>query len=231
MLFFSLFDGYEMNGLKMDSNKIKAILEERILDRYYAPGAKLNERNLAAEFDVSRTPVRDVLGRLQAEGLVEHIPRKGVFVKHSSLKDVLNLLEILALIESSCARLAARVGGLEDKKKLVSKAEEIVEASREDLISAYTRSNQEFHEIIYSMAYNQELITMVKDVRKKVAPFRKHIHRVAGMTKVSAVEHIDIAQAIMNREEDKAANLMFEHLDMQRKEFAPFVSILGRTLI
>lgn len=51
------------------------------------------------------------------------------------------------------------------------------------------------------------------------------------MTKVSAVEHIDIARAIMNQEEEKAANLMFNHLDMQRKEFAPFVSILGKSLV
>ncbi|MGP9575906.1 GntR family transcriptional regulator [Halomonas sp. AOP42-C1-46] len=220
-----------MNDNKIDGNRIKAILEERILDRYYVPGVKLNERDLAAEFEVSRTPIRDALVRLQSEGLVEHIPRRGVFVKRSSLRDVLNLLELLALVESSCARLAARVGNFEDKKYLVSKAEEIVEAADAELISEYTKSNQEFHEIIYSMAYNHELIMIVKDVRKKVAPYRKHIHRVAGMTKVSAVEHIDIARAIMNQEEEKAANLMFNHLDMQRKEFAPFVSILGKSLV
>lgn len=159
-----------MNDNKIDGNRIKAILEERILDRYYVPGVKLNERDLAAEFEVSRTPIRDALVRLQSEGLVEHIPRRGVFVKRSSLRDVLNLLELLALVESSCARLAARVGNFEDKKYLVSKAEEIVEAADAELISEYTKSNQEFHEIIYSMAYNHELIMIVKDVRKKLLP-------------------------------------------------------------
>ena len=78
--------------------------------------------------------------------------------------------------------LAARVGNFEDKKYLVSKAEEIVEAADAELISEYTKSNQEFHARIYSMAYNHELIMIVKDVRQKRSD-RKHIHRVAGMTK------------------------------------------------
>ncbi len=166
---------------------------------------------------------------LEAEGLVEHFARRGVYVRKTSLAYVLSLLELLAVLESSCARLAARSGHADDKKLLASKAQLTVDAA-EVGTKEYTSSNKEFHETIYRMATNEELVNMVHRVRRKVSPYRKHIHRVAGMTGVSAIEHVEIARAIADRDEKLASDLMFHHLDMQRREFIPFVSILSKTL-
>jgi DNA-binding GntR family transcriptional regulator len=204
-------------------------IEQRILEGFFFPGEKLNERDLASEFGVSRTPIRDVLTSLEAEGLVEHFARRGVYVRKTSLAYVLSLLELLAVLESSCARLAARSGHADDKKLLASKAQLTVDAA-EVGTKEYTSSNKEFHETIYRMATNEELVNMVHRVRRKVSPYRKHIHRVAGMTGVSAIEHVEIARAIADRDEKLASDLMFHHLDMQRREFIPFVSILSKTL-
>lgn len=213
----------------MGRDKIKLEIEQRILEGLFLPGEKLNERDLAAEFGVSRTPIRDVLTCLEAEGLVEHFARKGVYVRRTSLAYVLSLLELLAVLESSCARLAARSGHADDKKLLASKAKLTVDAA-EAGTKEYTFSNKDFHETIYRMTTNDELVNMVYRVRRKVSPFRKHIHRVAGMTGISASEHVEIARAIAERDERLASDLMFHHLDMQRREFMPFVSILSRTL-
>ena len=79
----------------MDRDEIKLQIEQRILEGLLLPGEKLNERELAAEFGVSRTPIRNVLTRLEAEGLVEHFARRGVYVRRSSLSYVLSLLELL----------------------------------------------------------------------------------------------------------------------------------------
>lgn len=213
----------------MEREDIKTAIEEKILGGSFCSGEKLNERELASEFGVSRTPIRDVLARLETEGLVEHIPRKGVYVRRSSLSYVLSLLELLAVLESSCARLAARSGNVEDKNALVAKANETVSASKEGA-GRYTVLNRDFHNKIYEMSANSELVSMVSGVRRKVSPYRKHIHRVAGMTMVSAEEHVKIANAIMLRDEQKASDLMFHHLDMRRKEFIPFVASLSKNL-
>lgn len=213
----------------MDRDQIKKTIEERLLDRFYIAGERLNERDLAAEFGVSRTPIRDVLARLQSEGLVEHRERRGVFVKEVSLTYVLSLLEFLAVLESSCARLAARSGSVEDKKELLALAKQTTVASAEG-VPEYSLSNKLFHELMYQMTSNDELVSAVFNVRRKVAPYRRHIHRVAGMTAESAQEHIAIAEAIMQRDEKLAADLMFHHLDMTRSEFMPFITSLGKVL-
>ncbi len=213
----------------MGRDEIKLEIEQRILDGHFLPGEKLNERDLAAEFGVSRTPIRDVLRCLEAEGLVEHFARRGVYIRRSSLTYVLSLLELLAVLESSCARLAARSGHADDKELLTIKAKLTVDAA-EAGAKEYTSSNKDFHETIYRMATNDELVNMVYRVRRKVSPYRKHIHRVAGMTAMSAREHLAIAKAIAERDDSLASELMFHHLDMQRPEFMPFVSILSKTL-
>lgn len=212
------------------SDEIKQLVEERILNGYYAPGYRLNERTLAAEFGVSRTPIRDVIARLSTEGLVEQKIRHGAYVKKNSINDVIEWLGILAVLESSCARMAARYGSHDDAHYLISLAEETITASNADEHDSYTQSNAIFHEKLYEMSCNQSLIELVKDIRRKISPYRKHIHRVAGMTTVSAKEHLQIAQAILERNESKASDLMFNHLDMQRKEFFPFISKLTKTL-
>lgn len=215
---------------KIKSDEIKQLVEERILNGHYAPGYKLNERALAAEFGVSRTPIRDVIARLSSEGLVEQKIRHGAYVKKNSINDVIEWLNILAVLESSCARMAARYGSHDDAHYLIHLAEETITASNTDEHDSYTQSNATFHEKLYKMSSNESLIELVKDIRRKISPYRKHIHRVAGMTTVSAKEHLSIAQAILDRDESKASDLMFNHLDMQRKEFFPFISKLTKTL-
>jgi len=223
-------EGLRKSNGNVSSDTIKQLVEERILSGHYTPGYKLNERDLAFEFGVSRTPIRDIIARLSAEGLVEHKPRQGAYVKKNSIKDVLNWLEILAVLESSCARMAARFGNCDDAISLMSLADHTVFVSNAQDQSSYTKSNSDFHEKLYEMSNNDALIDLVQDIRRKIEPYREHIHRIAGMTSVSAGEHLSIATAISERDESKAADLMFQHLDMQRKEFMPFVSTLSKTL-
>jgi len=211
----------------LDRDEIQKTLEERLLDRFYVSGDRLNERTLAAEFGVSRTPIREILARLQSDGLVEYRERRGVFVKQVSLSYVQSLLELLAALESSCARLAARSGSVEDKQKLLVLAKLTIDGAATG-VESYSESNKQFHELIYQMTGNDELVSTVYNARRKVAPYRRQIHRIAGMTAESAQEHVVIAEAIMQRNEKLAADLMFHHLDMSRSEFSPFLASLGK---
>lgn len=214
----------------MKKRDIKHTLEERILSGHYSPGYKLNERDLAAEFGVSRTPIRDILTRLSFNGLVIQKTRQGTYVKKNSIGEIIEWLQMLAVLESACARLAARAGSIEDSEQLTFWANKTIIKSLESDQNQYTIANKKFHEIIYLMSNNQPLINSIKDIRRKTSSYRKHIHRTAGVTSMSAQEHLDIAQAISARDEGRASDLMFKHLDMQRKEFTPFIAKLTSTI-
>ncbi|KJZ14555.1 MULTISPECIES: GntR family transcriptional regulator [unclassified Halomonas] len=208
---------------------IRQQLEDRILRGSYPPGHRLNERDLAAEFAVSRTPVREVIRMLTSEGLVEHRANQGAFVRRNSLKDILDMFEMLALLESSAARLAARQSTADDIPPLLQAAQETIDTAA---ITAerYTSANRAFHEAIYRLAANETLAGQITDIRRKIEPYRGHIHRIAGMRSMSAEEHLEIVSAIADKREGAAADVMFHHLDMQRAEFSGFVFSLTKAL-
>ncbi|MEM8730595.1 MAG: GntR family transcriptional regulator, partial [Pseudomonadota bacterium] len=89
------------------ATRIAETLESQILDGTYADGERLDEVQLAARFEVSRTPIREAFQRLALSGLVEQIPRRGVFVRQPGPVELIEMFEVMAELEAACARLAA----------------------------------------------------------------------------------------------------------------------------
>ncbi|HWW05260.1 GntR family transcriptional regulator [Collimonas sp.] len=212
------------------AERISRAIEADILSAAYPPGERLDERQLGARFGVSRTPVREALNRLVADGLAEHRARQGVFVARISLASVFELFEMLAVMESASARLAARRMKADDVQRLLQLADETVLAAASDDATVYTSANTRFHELIYTGSCNRLLEESAKQLRRRAAPYREHIHRVAGRRSATAQEHVAIAAAIRAGEGQLAADLMFQHLDIHRPEFADYVFILSRTV-
>lgn len=212
------------------AERIAQAIEADILSATFPPGARLDERQLAARFGVSRTPVREALSRLVSDGIAEHRARQGVFVSRISLASVFELFEMVAVMESACARLAARRMQPADSARLVALAQETLQAAQADDASVYTAANTAFHELIYAGSCNRQLEESIKQLRRRAAPYRGHIHRVGGRRTATAREHVVIAEAIQAGKEDVAAELMFQHLDIQRPEFSDYVFILSRSV-
>ncbi len=210
--------------------RISRELENDILSGKFQPGARLDERSLAERFGVSRTPIREALKELVSQELAEHRNRQGIFVTKISMSSVMELFELLAVLESAAARLAARRMDAASAEELMAVALQTKDAAVRQAAADYTEANARFHELIYDGCGNRPLEESIRQVRRRVAPYRTHIHRIAGRRELSAHEHVELAQLIARHEELAAADLMFLHLDIHRSEFRDFVVTLSRSL-
>lgn len=223
-----------MSEIKSDETslavRISRELESEILSGKFQPGARLDERSLAERFGVSRTPIREALKELVSQELAEHRSRQGIFVTKISMSSVMELFELLAVLESAAARLAARRMDEDSAEYLMTIALQTKDAAARQAAADYTEANTCFHELIYAGCGNRPLEESIRQVRRRVAPYRTHIHRIAGRRELSAHEHVELAQLIARHDELGAADLMFLHLDIHRSEFRDFVVTLSRSL-
>ena len=144
--------------------RVRSLMQEaydaikgRIVSLQFRPGERLDERRLAAEVRVGRTPMREALFALHAEGLVEILPNRGVSVRPLMLTDIRNLFQVLVLIERFSARLAAPRVTEADLRPLRAAHAEINRAIRAREFLAITYANSRFHRLIFGASGNTYL--------------------------------------------------------------------------
>lgn len=187
------------------------VLREAIISGKLTSGQKLNERQLAAELDISTSPLKEALRQLENEGLVRTEPRKGIFVNFNARQaEEMNLAR--AALESIIARQAARHGTPEHFQILRDTIEQMraaVEAAEPDDLIAL---NESFHEAIHEasgctyLRRLQNAQNMYDHAARVTVLARDEVRRK------SFVEHEAIMQAIIARDEDRAERLMREHI-------------------
>ena len=151
--------------------KIKKMLS----DYKYSPGSRLNVEQLARDLGISRTPIWEAVRRLEQEGLVKNIPKRGVFLVELTRKAAIELYSVREVLEGMAARLAVqRISdkALEKMEKLVQEQEKIV--AEEDLV-AYSKSDFEFHAQIYAACDNGILREMLESIKEKLRPIDMRI--------------------------------------------------------
>jgi DNA-binding GntR family transcriptional regulator len=199
-------------GLK---DKVYVALRDAIarMDIYQgAEAPKLDERYLAESLGVSRTPVREALSRLEQEGLVRSIPRRGAFVVRKTKKEILEVIQVWAAIESMAARLATAVASDEEvcglRKMFVTFQHPHGPQAR---IDEYSETNIAFHQAIIALSGN-ELLRKLSDV-----PLL-HMRAIRAKTigehdraSRSIVDHMHIIEALEKRDTDLAERLVREH--------------------
>ena len=147
-------------------------LRGAIVEGKLKPGQRLMEVQLAEQLGVSRTPVREAIRKLELEGLVVMLPRKGAYVANMSLKDVVDVLEIRASLEGLAASLSAERITDEDIKKLESIVEEFKDGINESNVEALLRKDVEFHECIFKSTNNKKLHQVINSLWEQVYRFR-----------------------------------------------------------
>jgi DNA-binding GntR family transcriptional regulator len=201
-------------------------LEEAIVEGHFEPGARLDEVRLAERFGVSRTPVREALQQLAAEGLVTIRPRRGAVVAAPGVGELVALFEAMAELESTCAGLAARrmdSAGHARLRELHAACVLCMEAMDSD---AYYARNVSLHEAIYDGAGNPVLASTTRRMRNRLAAFRRLQLRSPRRLQTSNAEHGEIVEAIAAADEDQARRLMRLHVGVQGESFADFLSRL-----
>lgn len=188
-------------------------IREAIISGALKPRERLMEIQLADELGVSRTPVREALRKLELEGFIVMVPRKGAYVADISMKDVADVFEIRIALEGLAAALAAeRITDeeLEEMERhLVVKAEAIGKNDMEKLVEVDTK----FHEALYGASRNDRLIAIINNLREQIQRFRTSSLAMPGRMKQSLDEHRSIVEAIQSRDVALARQAAQEHIE------------------
>ena len=192
-------------------------LRTAIITGEFAPGERLMEISLAERLGVSRTPVREAIRKLELEGLVVMIPRRGAEVARiteAGLKEVLEVrcaLEELA-VELVCRRIdKAGLGELKDAHQ------KFVEAVQEGDTLEITNQDEAFHECIFKQSGNKRLLQMVNNLKEQMFRYRMEFVKERNYHTELIREHEMLLQAIGKRDEAAAKELMKHHIQNQEK--------------
>ena len=213
------------------SDTVLAKMQGELLSGSLAPGMALDERSLAERFGVSRTPVREAVLRLAAQGLLNVVARVGVVVPRLGVKELMTLLEMLAEMEGVCAKFAARRMDGKERKALrdaLGACEKAAEAQRPQ---AYATANTRFHDTIYNGARNEWAAGQVHALRLRCASYQISRFDLPGRLEQSLGEHREIVAAIETGDPEAARQAMLRHISVGGKDFAEFVSAINPNLL
>ena len=205
---------------------IRETIESAIAWGLRLPGDRLDEQQLALEFGVSRTPVREALQHLAAAGLVEIRPRRGAVVAMPSAERLYEMFEVMSELEALCGRLAARRITSEGLAALqqanAACAEETGDADR------YYSANERFHQQIYRLSGNGFLAEEALSLQKRLTPFRRLQLRVSGRIASSFAEHERIVAFIGRGDGEATAAELRAHVRVQGERFSDLIASLSR---
>jgi DNA-binding GntR family transcriptional regulator len=183
-----------------------AIVEGRLV-----PGHRLKEEELAREFGISRTPVREALLVLQAEGLVDAMPNRGATVRAHTAQGLDDLYQLRALLEGFAARRAATRLDEAELVFLHESCERFGQLDEHD-VSEIVRENVEFHNTILEGAGSARLIEMTRKTVELPLVYKSYIWYSKDQLRISAHYHRQITRALASRDGDRAEMIMKEHV-------------------
>lgn len=184
-------------------------LRQRIFRRDLPPGSWIDELRLAEEYGISRTPLREALKVLAAEGLVTIKVRRGAYVTEVSEKDLRDVYHLLALLESDAAAVVAQSACDADRAELRALHAEL-EAATDDT-ERFFALNERFHMRLLEMADNRWRLQVVADLRKVMKLNRQHSLLRRGRIAEALTEHRAVLEAILSHDSEAARQRMQSH--------------------
>ena len=191
--------------------EVAELLRQRIFKREMEPGSWIDELKLAQDYGISRTPLREALKVLAAEGLVTMKVRRGAYVTEVSERDLADVYHLLGLLEADAAKVVATTASddaLEELKMLHRKLEVAAAAHDADQFFAV---NEHFHLRMLEMADNRWRVQLVADLRKVMKLNRHNSLLKSGRIQESLDEHAAILNAVLARDCAQSMQRMLEH--------------------
>lgn len=206
-------------------------IKEKILTLHFLPGQYLNEGALCAMLDAGRTPVHQALQRLELEGLVEIMPRKGVVVQPDNFSEILKILDSRVTVEAELARNAAEHASAEDARELQRLASEGYGNGQPTEVDTFTRADRAFHAKLADMAENPVLRDFARTLHERsIRYWYLHLWQTMN-TKATAGEHKAIADMIAKRDGAGAARAVSNHIESLRERLTRVQSATQRRLL
>ncbi|UXN58583.1 GntR family transcriptional regulator [Phyllobacterium zundukense] len=208
--------------------KLRDDIENGIVTNQFAPGERLDEMQLAKQFGVSRTPVREALMQLSAIGLIEIRPRRGAVVVEPGPHRIYEMFEVMAELEGMAGSLAARRHTDTDRAELLASHGRCEQSANADDADTYYYDNERFHQAIYTASHSSFLIEQCTALHRRLRPYRRLQLRVRNRMKTSYSEHAGIVEAILSGEAELARTLLRQHIAVQGDRFSDLVATLAQ---
>ena len=172
---------------------------------------RLDERRLSEQLSISRTPVREALARLEQEGLVTILPRRGVYIVRKTKKEILEMVAVWAALESMAGRLIVKNATDEEIGSLRTLFSTIEGGQMEAQIDEYSQQNIDFHQAILEMSGSSLICDITDNLFIHMRSIRARTINEADRANRSIIDHMHIIEALEARDGDLAANLIREH--------------------
>jgi len=193
--------------------EVAELIRQRIFSRELEPGSWIDELQIAKAYGISRTPLREALKVLAAEGLITMKVRRGAYVTEVSEKDLRDVYHLLSLLESDAAAVVAQTASAADLKKLQSLHSELEAAGKpgKEKHDKFFEVNEAFHMCLLELAQNKWRDQMVADLRKVMKLNRHNSLLKSGRLEESLQEHQAIMDALLARNAALSAQCMTAH--------------------
>ena len=191
-------------------------LRQAILRGELKPGERLMEVQLANKLGVSRTPIREAIRKLELEGLVLMIPRKGAEVADITEKSLMDVLEVRKALEELAVQLCCdKITGkeIEELHRAADDFRRILKTS--DDVTEIAEADVRFHDILYLATGNQKLIQILNNLREQMYRYRVECIKRKESHPILIAEHEEIIRRIENKEKKEAADIVCRHIDNQ----------------
>ena len=199
---------------RTSAEEIRRSLAQRIISGALAPGLPLDETQVAAEFGVSRTPVREALRLLAASGLVDQKPHARALVAKPDEQELAGMFEVMGYLEALCAGLSAIAMTTAERDGLDQLHIGMAAMVREGDAARYAEANDLFHTVIYDGAHNGYLAEITRSTRQRLQPFRRAQFGELGRLLESHAEHGLIVEAILRGGRTEAEQAMRSHISI-----------------
>ena len=205
---------------------VVATLGHQIIPGLRAPGSRLDERGLAKEFGVSRTPIREAIRQLASMGLLEDLGRRGIVVAKPAATTVLDAFVVVAELEGIAARLSAqRIKP--DQLQAARDANDQCAAATS--VTAFNLANMALHNAIIAGSHNVLLVDQLRTARPMTFPYRHHLTQAAGYREKSIDEHAQVINAIAQGDAQAAQTMMTKHVNLQGEDIINFLRNFDQT--
>ena len=212
----------KLSPIKLDSYQpLREVVCESLRDAIrrgvLKPGERLMEIQLAEELGVSRTPVREAIRKLELEGYVIMMPRRGTYVASMSIRDINEIFEIRTALESLSNGLAAERITDEELESLPGRLVMSGGYVEEGNMDKIVETDIEFHDLLYRAARNSRLVGIISNLREQLTRFRTLSMSYPGRLETTLEEHREIVEAIAEGDVKRAKKAAEHHMEMSEK--------------
>ena len=187
---------------------------------------KVSMREIAKELNISRTPIREAIRKLESEGLIELLPRRGFIIKKYSSKKIEEIYEVRRVLETYAIRLACKNIGEKDIEKLKKLNHDLTltfKEKRQNLMKL-KKINEEFHFAIFKASHNETVCEIIQNLWERISGLFIHIFKNPIQGKTTFQEHENIIRALEKKDINKAIFMLEKHLKINKEILMSYLS-------